>query len=201
MFFFSSSAEAALQAGQLETVLQPQALIAVRYVRELRADGIGINELQVRENILQLGAFGDGLVAAAGEEFGVEIGIGETEIFKVQHIGLGAFLQAERIQIGDQVAAIRVDLNEARHRALLGARSILVHPAGLGSPAAPAGRRLQTRQQALADGGMGHIAAGPAAQVSEVGGPGRIDPGGILQELFVEILDVPGIAAGKRRGG
>ncbi len=114
-------AEAALQARHLEIILQPQALVGVRYVRELRADGIGVDEFQVRENILELGALGDRVIAAAGEELGVEIGIRQAEIFEVEHIGLGALLQTQRIQVGDQVAAVRVDLDETRHGALLGA--------------------------------------------------------------------------------
>ena len=44
-------AEAALHARHLEIILQPQTLLGIRYVRELRADGVGVDELQVRENI------------------------------------------------------------------------------------------------------------------------------------------------------
>ena len=40
-------AEAALHARDLETVLQPQPLVGVRHVRKFRADGVGVNELQV----------------------------------------------------------------------------------------------------------------------------------------------------------
>ena len=89
-------------------------------MRELGADGAGINEFQVRQNVFELGTLGQRLIAAAGKEFGVQIGVREPEILQIEHIGLGALLQAQRIQIGGQVAAIRVDLNEARDRALLG---------------------------------------------------------------------------------
>ena len=120
--FLFIDAEAALQTRHLETILQPQALVGVRHVRELGADGVGVDEFQVRENVFELGAFGQRVIAAAGEEFGIQIRVGEPEVLQIEHIGLGALLQAERIQIGGQMAAIRVNLNEARHRALFGAR-------------------------------------------------------------------------------
>ncbi len=88
---------------------------------ELRADGIGVNEFQVREYVLELGALRDGIVAAAGEELGVEVGIGEPEVFQIEHIGLGALLHPQRIELRDQVAPVRVHLDEAGDRALLGA--------------------------------------------------------------------------------
>ena len=90
-------AESALHARDLKAILQPQTLVGVRYVRKLGADGIGVNELQVRDDIPELGAFGDRMIAAAGKELGIQIGVGQAEIFEVEHIGLGPFLQAERI--------------------------------------------------------------------------------------------------------
>jgi len=189
--------EPALHARHLEIILKPQTLIGVRYVGKLGADGVGVYVLQVRQNVLELGSFGDRGVAAAGEELGIEIGLGETEILEIEHIGLGAFLQAQWIQLGDQVAAIRVDLNETRDGALLGAR-----PAGFRAlSAAPNGRLLGPRQQPLADRRVRDFAGGTALQAGKVSGPSRIDPGRIPQELFVEVLNEPGISAGKRRGG
>ncbi len=116
-------AEATLHALQLEMILQPQALIRVRHMRELRADRVGVDEFQVGEDIPQLRPFGNRLVAAAGEELGVEVGLGETEIFEVEHVGFGALLQPERVQVRDEVTAVRVDLDESRHGALLRARA------------------------------------------------------------------------------
>ncbi len=40
-------AESALHARHLETILQPQTLVGVRDMRKFRADGIGVDELQV----------------------------------------------------------------------------------------------------------------------------------------------------------
>ena len=44
--FLLIGAEAALQPRHLETILQPQALVGVRHVRELGADGVGVDEFQ-----------------------------------------------------------------------------------------------------------------------------------------------------------
>src|ERR1700730_7394509 len=77
-------AESALQPCHLKTVLQPQTLIRIRYVRKLRADGIGVDEFEVCENILELGALGQRAVAAAGEELGIEIGIREAVILGIE---------------------------------------------------------------------------------------------------------------------
>src|ERR1700722_10556171 len=78
-------AEAALQACDLEIILQPQPLLGVGYVRELRADRAAVDESQVVENSLQRGTFGDGGIAAPGKELGVEIGIGHAEIRELEH--------------------------------------------------------------------------------------------------------------------
>ena len=188
-------AEAALQARHLEAVLQPQALIGVRYVRELRAYRIGVYKLQVRKNILELGAFGECGVAAAGEELDVKIGIGETEILQIEHVGLGALLQPERVQLGDQVTAIRINLNETRYRALF--RTGTARIAALGFPAR---RRTWARRQALADGTVRDLAAA-RLHASKIGGPCRIHPVRIDQELLVKVLDEAGICAGQCRGG
>ena len=34
------------------------------------------------------------VIAAAGEEFRIQIGVGQPEILQIEHIGLGALLQA-----------------------------------------------------------------------------------------------------------
>src|SRR5271167_1438310 len=60
-------AEAALHAGNLEAVLQPQALLGIRNLGELRADGVGVNEFKIRENILERGALRNGVISAAGK--------------------------------------------------------------------------------------------------------------------------------------
>ena len=188
-------AEAALQARHLEIILQPQTLIGGRHVRELGADRIGVNEFQVRQYVFELGALGQRVIAAAGEEFRIQIGVGEPEILQIEHIGLGALLQPERIQIGGQVAPIRVNLDEARHRALFGARSARF-------PVLAARRRQSlARRQARANRRVCDLAGAAVLQTAKIGRPGRIHRIGILQELLVEILDEVGIAAGERRGG
>ena len=171
MFFFSSALKRCCRRATWKLILQPQALIGVRHVRKLRTDGVGVDELQVRENVLQLGALRNRLIAAAGEEFGVEVGIGQAEVLQIEHIGLGAVLQTERIQAGDQMTAVRIDLDEARHGALLGAGS----SRGAAGQAPPrAGGNWRLASQALANRAMGDFAR-PRPSVTEVRRPRRID--------------------------
>ena len=47
-------AEAVLQPARLELVLQPQALVGVRHVRELGADRAGVDVLELRQDLAQL---------------------------------------------------------------------------------------------------------------------------------------------------
>ncbi len=73
-------AEATLHARHLKAVLQPQPLLGIRYVGKFGADGVRINEFQIREDVSQRGALGNGVIAAAGKKFGIQIGIGKTEV-------------------------------------------------------------------------------------------------------------------------
>jgi hypothetical protein len=166
--FLLLGAEAILHARHLKAVLQPQALFRVRNMGELRADGVGVNEFQIRQNILQLGALGDGVVAAAGEKLGLQIGIRQPEILQVEHIGLRTLLQAQRIEIGNQVATIHVHLNETRYRALLGARTIRRAARG----AAACVRQFGARHQSLAYRAVGNLAA--ALEAGEVLAPSGV---------------------------
>ena len=59
-------------------------------------------------------------MGAAGEEFGVEIGFAQAEVVELEHARPRPLLHAQRIELGDQVAAVGVDLDQARDRALLG---------------------------------------------------------------------------------
>ena len=102
MFFFSAAAEAVLQALGLKLVLQPEPLLGIRYVRELGADGIAVDEVERREDVLQLHARRDRRRAAAGDELGVHIGRRQAEVRGVENVRLLARREIERIQVGDQ---------------------------------------------------------------------------------------------------
>ena len=109
-----------LHAADLEAVLQPQALGLVRHVRELGADRAAVDVLQLLDDLAQPEARLDRAVAATGEELGVEVHLGQAEVVEAHHLGHRPLHQAERVDAGDQVAAVRVDLDHARHGTLLG---------------------------------------------------------------------------------
>ena len=119
MFFCSSVVSLPLRRPVQVLVLQPQALFGVRDVRELGADRAAVGVLELRDDLAQLELRRELARARAGEEFGVEIGFGEPEIAELEHARALALLQAERIEIGDEVAAVGVDLHQARDGALL----------------------------------------------------------------------------------
>ena len=106
-------AEAMLHARRLEIILQPQPLLGIRDVREFGADGVAVDELERREDVAQLAARRNRRSAAAGEEFGLHVRVGQPEVLEIEHVRLGALLQAQGVEVGDQVAAIRVDLDQA----------------------------------------------------------------------------------------
>ena len=120
MFFCSSVVSLPLQAADQVLVLQPQALFGVRDVRELGADGAAVGVFELGDDLAQLEPGREFVGTRAGEEFGVEIGIGQPEVAELEHPRARALLETQRVEIGDQVAAVGVDLHEARHRALLG---------------------------------------------------------------------------------
>ena len=196
--FLLIDAEATAHALRLKRVLQPQTLVAVGHMGELGADGVAVNKFELAQNIFELDAFGNRFVAAVREELGLEIGIGQTEILDIEDVWPGAFLQAQRIEIRDQVAAIRVNLNEARYRTLFGAGEVSL--AAGGGRSGSRRTRLQLRQP-FANCRMRNFGGRITFQPAEVLRPGWIDRRGILQKLFVEILDKTGISAGQSRSG
>ena len=184
----------------LKAILQPEPLVAVRDMRKFRADGLAIDELQRAQDVLELGARGNGRTAAIGEEFGFQVRIRQAEVLQVEHIRSRPFLQTERVDIGGQVAAIRIHLDQARHRTLLGACHI-----GRTRRRACTERRL--RCGAAARGGPVAILAARdlgarlALQALEVRGPRRPHRPGVLQECPIEIFDEIGVSARQGRGG
>ena len=119
MFLLLVDGELAAQPPFQEPVLQPQPLFGVRDVRELGADGAAVDVLELRDDFAQLQPRRQLDWAAAGEKLGVEVGIGQAEVPELEHPRPFA-LQAQRIDVGDQVAAVGVDLDQPRNRALLG---------------------------------------------------------------------------------
>jgi hypothetical protein len=162
---------------------------------EFGADGAGVDEIELIENFPQLRARGNDLVAAVGEKFGLQVRIGEVEMRKLEHIGLFVVLHAQRIQIRHQVRAVGVDLNQARHGALLGACLF-----GGCRDLAPCRRsgRSQLLPQALANRPMRNFAAGAPAEAAEILAPRRLHGVAVAEEDFVQSLNVIGVRAVQR---
>ena len=78
-----------------------------------------VDALEAREDLAQRRALGDPVVAAAGIELGVEIRLAQARVVEVEHPRARALQQPERIDVRDQMAAIAVDLHQARDRGLL----------------------------------------------------------------------------------
>ncbi len=74
---------------------------------------------QLLDDVAELEPGLDRVIAAAGEELRFEIGVGESQVVESEHPRNRPNEQAERVDIGDQVTAVRVDLDEPRNCALL----------------------------------------------------------------------------------
>ena len=111
------AAEAMPQAPFLELVLQPQPLLGVRHVRELRSDVAPVDVLQLREDVPQLQPPGHRLDAAAGVELGVEVCRGQMVIIKIEHPRPGPRDQRQRVDGGDEVSAALIHTRISRETA------------------------------------------------------------------------------------
>ena len=111
--------EAVMEPAVLETVLKPQALFARRNVRELRADAPGIDVPELLQDLRQLHLLVDAARAAAGVEIEIHVGFGQADVGGIEHARHRPLHQAERVDVRDQVAAVRVELDQARDGGLL----------------------------------------------------------------------------------
>ena len=196
IFFCSSAESAALEPAQQVLVLQPQALFGVRDVRELGADGAAVHVLELRDDFAQLQALCQFTRARAGQEFGIEIGFAEPEVAELQHARPRPLLHAERIEVGDQVTAVGVDLHQARNRALLG-RRLRARLRGHRGHARP-GRPLDDSRLYR---GVNLFTRAAVFELQEVFAPLSIDALRIGQKLLIESFDIGSVTARERRRG
>jgi hypothetical protein len=94
----------------------------VRDVRELRADLARVDPIEIIQNLAQRRTLRHRPTRLPVDELRIEIGFAETEVFERENSRTLATHQTQRIEIGDQVAAVGKDLDETRDRALLGPR-------------------------------------------------------------------------------
>ena len=135
---------------------------------------------------------GNAAVAGGGEELGVQVALLEPEVGQVQHLRAFTLHQAQRIKLGDQVTAIRPDLDQARDRRLLGAVGGLRVAARCGGGDR---RLLGPRGNARDDRTVRPLGGGAGSQAIEVTSPLRRNRGRVTQVLLVKAFEKIGVAA------
>ena len=109
---------------RLHALLQPALLLGHLDVHVLAADFAAVGLAQRLQDLAQRGdglvaALADGFAQAAGEEFAVQVPDGEAVGFGVE-LGMVAGLGAQRVEIGDQVAAHAVGVDQLHDAGFLG---------------------------------------------------------------------------------
>ena len=182
--------QAVVAAGRFQPLVQPLALLHLRDVHEFGADGAGIGRPQAREQVAQLHPWlaGD----TAGAELAVQVAIGQGVEGQVQVRRVHRRGQAQRVDVRAQVAARAVGGDQAADVALALVTATGGGRTGNGGVAGRLGDVGDDRR-------MGDVAGLAALEPVEVGLPLRIHAVGGDQVLFVQVLDVGGIAAELRR--
>ena len=111
------AAELDLVPGRLHPLLQPAADDRVLAVHELGPDSAAIGPLEARDDLAQ-GQRRRAHVEVAGGEQLVQVLAGQAEVLGLQ-LGRRRLEQAERIDVGEQVAADPVRVDQLGHRLLL----------------------------------------------------------------------------------
>src|SRR2546423_11737330 len=122
-------------------------------MREFGADRPRVDEFQLPQNVAQLHPLRYGTTAAAGEEFRVQVSVGQAEVAQIEHSGPWSASQAQRVNPGHQVTAIGPDLDEARDGRLLG-RVVRSRRAGTGCRERWYARRARPLSDSRLDGAM-----------------------------------------------
>jgi hypothetical protein len=81
-------------------------------VGEFRADTAGIDVPELLEDLRQLHLLFDAAGATRGKEDLVEVGTRQPDVCRIEHPGHRPLHESERVDVCDQVAAIRVELDE-----------------------------------------------------------------------------------------
>ena len=111
--------ERPMDAGRLELLAKPEPLAGPRHVRELGSELAAVDLLQQRQDVLELHARVAGAGQPARRKLARQVRFVETEEIEAQHGRRGPLPHAERIEIGDLMAAQAVDLDQARDGRLL----------------------------------------------------------------------------------
>ena len=193
---FRVGIEAEAAAGGFEPLLDPALGGRIGHVHELGTDGAAVGFAQRLQDVAQR------RVVQAEEGVGgrVDVGVialGEAVERRRQFGNVGAVEALEWIEVGVARAQPAVGGDQLGDVDLLAGRfDVAAHLLRLqGTGTGALGKRLD-------DGRMGHVAGFGAAvgggqrlQVVEVGTPGLVDRGRVLEVAFIQLLHEGGIAA------
>jgi len=182
--------EAVQKPARLKAVLKPETLARLRHVGELGADRARIDELELLEDVTQLHPRRHRLGAAGGEELRAEVGRCEAEVFELEHWRSGPTHESERIEIGDEMAAVGPELDETRDGGLLGGDR-----GSLGESPGASARFPRSLGEERLDGALRPLTASSARQAIEVASPRLLYARRIAQILLVEGIEKGGVAA------
>ena len=163
-------------------------------VHELDAEGVGVHLLQSGDQVTQLHALATaGKVAAV--ELGVQVSVAQAMERRLQIRRRQLFSQAERIEVGSQMAARAISGEDAQHASLLAGMGV-VHRAGDDGRVALLLGGLYTRNGRR----VGNVPGLAAFEGFEIFAPVGGDRGWVCQPGFIELFDIFGVAAGELRG-
>ncbi len=161
-------------------------------MHEFGADRAGVGGLQAGQQVAQFHARLAGHVA--GAEFAVQILVGQVMEGQAEIRRIHRRAQAQRIQVGAQVAARTVGGDQAADIALA------LVAAGRGRHMAIVRRLARGRGNLLDDHRVGHVTGLAALETVEVGLPFGTHTVRVNQVLLVQVFDVGGIASVELRG-
>ena len=190
--------ESMVDLPRLEFVLEPQPLIGVRDMRELGSHRTAVGALQHRDDLAQRAALRDIGDPAAREEAAIEVRFVQTEVGQFEDPRPLAPRETERIELRDQVTAVGVDLDEARHRTL--ASALLVDACGGDhGTGVPGGSGAQG--DGRLDGAVRRLRSRRPGQRGEVAAPVGFYARRVGEVLLEQGFDIVGVAAVKSRSG
>ena len=215
--------EADLLVGAFDALLDPRLLRGVGDVHEFDAERLAIGALADRDDLAQRGVFEAEHVIE--EDLAVEIGLGKTVAARIEFFAVARRLDAERIELGVEMAAHAVGADQ--HQRADGIAGRLMHVGGgdIGALGLRFGGELgadgllDLRPVAVECGGQviarrqRPVIASPGGAFGVLFDVGRavfqaleellplgIDRTGILLIAGVEVVDIGGVGALQKRG-
>ena len=189
--------EAVGQASRLELILQPQALVGIGNVRELRADRTGVNEFELRQDVAQFHALGTASVRLPVKNSVSRSAGDRPKYSRSSTRGRGWCVRFSGSSFATGLA-IRPDLDEARYRRLLGAGRAARSRVGLRRSRGGNPRLLGACGDVRLDLAVRPLTGYRRGETLKVSTPTRLYTRGIAKILLVEGVEEIGVAAVER---